>query len=87
LSNEADYSKKGAFYGGTALRIFYGVPRFSEDLDFSLITPSSDFSQEPYINGIKTELEAFGFSVHAESRNKKIKSFLWNLQETLRRCR
>jgi predicted nucleotidyltransferase component of viral defense system len=68
------FYEKGAFYGGTALRIFYGVPRFSEDLDFSLIMPSSDFSLEPYINGIKNELEAFGFSVHAEKRIKKVKS-------------
>lgn len=28
---------KAAFYGGTCLRIFYGLPRFSEDLDFSLL--------------------------------------------------
>ena len=28
---------KAAFYGGTALRIFYGLDRFSEDLDFSLM--------------------------------------------------
>ena len=25
-----------AFYGGTALRMFHGLDRFSEDLDFSL---------------------------------------------------
>ena len=28
-----------AFLGGTALRFLYTIPRFSEDLDFSLITP------------------------------------------------
>ena len=30
------FFEKAAFYGGTALRIFYGLNRFSEDLDFSL---------------------------------------------------
>jgi len=32
---------KAAFYGGTALRIFHGLDRFSEDLDFKLLTPDS----------------------------------------------
>ena len=31
------FFEKTAFYGGSALRIFYGLPRFSEDLDFSLL--------------------------------------------------
>ena len=34
---------KAAFYGGTCLRIFYGLPRFSEDLDFSLLRPDQNF--------------------------------------------
>lgn len=36
--SRAGFFKKAAFYGGTALRIFYGLDRFSEDLDFSLET-------------------------------------------------
>ena len=31
------------FYGGTALRIFYNLDRFSEDLDFSLMRPNDTF--------------------------------------------
>ena len=34
--SRAGFFKEAAFYGGTALRIFYGLDRFSEDLDFSL---------------------------------------------------
>ena len=34
---------KAAFYGGTCLRIFYGLPRFSVDLDFSLLRPDQNF--------------------------------------------
>ncbi len=31
------FFEKAAFYGGTALRILYGLDRFSEDLDFTLL--------------------------------------------------
>src|SRR4030042_53513 len=37
------FFEKAAFYGGTALRILYGMDRYSEDLDFSLLRPLSDF--------------------------------------------
>jgi len=43
----ADFSKKAAFYGGTALRVFYGLDRYSEDLDFSLLEITPDL---PWIN-------------------------------------
>ena len=33
------FFEKAAFYGGTAMRVLYGLDRFSEDLDFSLLTP------------------------------------------------
>src|SRR5690625_2312496 len=35
---------QAAFYGGTCLRIFYGLTRFSEDLDFSLLKENDNFS-------------------------------------------
>ena len=41
--SRANFFQKAAFYGGTALRIFYGLDRFSEDLDFSLVTADPDF--------------------------------------------
>ena len=31
----SDFFAHAAFYGGTCLRIFHGLPRFSEDMDFS----------------------------------------------------
>jgi predicted nucleotidyltransferase component of viral defense system len=34
------FFEKAAFYGGTALRILYGMDRYSEDLDFSLLKPA-----------------------------------------------
>src|SRR5690554_4912273 len=42
----AGFFDKAAFYGGTCLRIFYDLPRFSEDLDFSLLAPEAGFAVE-----------------------------------------
>jgi len=33
------FFQHAAFYGGTSLRILYGLDRFSEDIDFSLHIP------------------------------------------------
>jgi predicted nucleotidyltransferase component of viral defense system len=60
---------KAAFYGGSALRILYQLDRFSEDLDFSLLTPDKNFSLGHYIKAIVTELAAFGFEVTVEEKN------------------
>lgn len=59
----AKFFEKAAFYGGTALRILYGLDRFSEDLDFSLLKPDPKFSLAPYEQAIRTELESFGCQV------------------------
>jgi predicted nucleotidyltransferase component of viral defense system len=54
---------KAAFYGGTCLRIFYDLQRFSEDLDFSLLQPDSTFNLENYFDNIVTEFKALGRDV------------------------
>lgn len=61
---------KAAFYGGTALRILYGLDRFSEDMDFSLLSPIANFDLTAYMVAQKKELAAFGFDVRVEQRNK-----------------
>ena len=63
----AGFYEKAAFYGGTALRIFYGLDRFSEDLDFSLLSDDSAFSLHPYIEAIITEFNSQGMQVSVES--------------------
>ncbi|WP_346316862.1 nucleotidyl transferase AbiEii/AbiGii toxin family protein [Chitinophaga sp. YIM B06452] len=68
------FFEKAAFYGGTALRIFYGLDRFSEDLDFSLLEVDPDFSLEPYFEGIVTEFEAVGMTVSIKEKKKSIQS-------------
>lgn len=65
------FFEKAAFYGGTALRIFYQLDRFSEDLDFSLLQPDANFSFENYLPGLLTEFESLGLQV---SVREKIKS-------------
>jgi predicted nucleotidyltransferase component of viral defense system len=51
---------QAAFYGGTALRILYGLNRFSEDLDFCLMPADKEFVISKYFPGIQDELERFG---------------------------
>ena len=59
---------KAAFYGGTALRLLYGLDRFSEDLDFSLLAPTPTFELARYGESLRDELAAFGFDVRFEAR-------------------
>lgn len=68
------FFEHAAFYGGTALRILYGLDRFSEDLDFSLLKPMQDFDLDRYSKSLEKELAAFGFSVKVEAQNKSIET-------------
>jgi len=68
----AKFYEKAAFYGGTALRILYGLDRFSEDLDFSLLKPEKHFNLSKYNQAIKDELNGFGFEVNVETKVKNI---------------
>ena len=70
----AKFFEHAAFYGGTALRILYGLDRFSEDLDFSLLTPSPDFNLARYTASLEEELLAFGFNVRVEMVDKAVES-------------
>ena len=58
-----------AFYGGTALRIFHGLNRFSEDLDFSLMSELSSTRLDKALSAIEVELSAWGFSFEAEAKS------------------
>src|SRR5688572_33340667 len=64
------FFEKAAFYGGTALRIFHGLDRFSEDLDFSLLERDPEFSLKPYLEGMVREFEALGLEVSVASKQK-----------------
>lgn len=68
----AKFFEKAAFYGGTALRILYGLDRFSEDLDFSLLTPDKNFQFRQYLSAVCSELSSFGFNITVDSKIKTI---------------
>lgn len=72
--SRTNFYEKAAFYGGTALRIFYGLDRFSEDLDFSLLEADPNFSLEPYFEAIITEFESIGMMVSIREKEKKEKT-------------
>ncbi|EEP3708961.1 nucleotidyl transferase AbiEii/AbiGii toxin family protein [Campylobacter jejuni] len=57
------FFNKAAFYGGTSLRILYGLERFSEDLDFSLLEKNKNFDIEKYFPSIVNEFEALGLEI------------------------
>lgn len=65
------FFKEAAFYGGTCLRIFYGLNRFSEDLDFSLLQKKPDFSLESYFPSIIEECKILGREVTITRKNKQ----------------
>ncbi|MBS7325508.1 MAG: nucleotidyl transferase AbiEii/AbiGii toxin family protein [Thiopseudomonas sp.] len=66
------FFNKAAFYGGTCLRIFYQLPRYSEDLDFSLLKTDEDFTLEPYFEAIKSEFKANGVEVEIKQKSKSV---------------
>ncbi|MBO5591237.1 MAG: nucleotidyl transferase AbiEii/AbiGii toxin family protein [Acidaminococcaceae bacterium] len=68
------FFKKASFYGGTALRMFYGLDRFSEDLDFSLMTKNPSFSLENYFAALQKEVNSFGLNVTIEEKEKTIRT-------------
>ena len=72
--SRGNFFKHAAFYGGTALRIFYGLDRFSEDMDFSLCAPDNSFSLSKYFSFLEEELSAAGFSLSIEQKTKSKES-------------
>jgi len=74
--SRAGFFDHALFYGGTALRILYGLDRFSEDLDFSLIAPDENFDLSVYEDTVIEALHSFGFevSIQLKNSNSTIKS-------------
>jgi predicted nucleotidyltransferase component of viral defense system len=66
----AGFFEKAAFYGGTALRIFYGLDRFSEDLVFSLLEIDPEFSLDRYLEAVRHEFESLGMHVSIKEKLK-----------------
>ena len=65
------FFEHAAFYGGTCLRLFHGLPRFSEDMDFSLTEKRSDIHLDNYFDAIREEFLLAGFDVIITKKDKK----------------
>jgi len=65
-----NFYKHAAFYGGTALRIFHGLNRFSEDLDFSLLEKDAEFELELFFNAVVEEFNALGMHISLKLKTK-----------------
>lgn len=64
------FFEKAAFYGGTALRIVHGLDRFSEDLDFTLLSSHSKIDFSRYLNTLEREVASFGFEISVSRKEK-----------------
>lgn len=64
------FFNEAAFYGGTALRIFYGLDRFSENLDFALLKPDKNFDLNKYFTYIDKEVLAYGLNLKIQTKEK-----------------
>ena len=62
---------EAAFYGGTCLRIFHGLQRFSEDMDFSLLAPSDKFDFTKYFQPVIDQFAIIGREVEIKKKDKK----------------
>lgn len=67
----SDFFTHAAFYGGTCLRIFHGLPRFSEDMDFSLLQNNTDFDWTKYFPYIEQEFLSLGRQVVITKKDKR----------------
>ena len=64
------FFEHAAFYGGTCLRLFHGLPRFSEDMDFSLSEKREDIHLENYFDAIREEFRMAGFDITIAKKEK-----------------
>ena len=69
--SRTDFFKKASFYGGTALRIFYDLNRYSEDLDFTLNNVDKNFSIAPFIESIKNVALSYGLELEISIKQKQ----------------
>ena len=67
---KAGFFDHAAFYGGTCLRIFHGLQRFSEDMDFSLLKADDNFRIENYFEAIIAEFKALGKEIVIQKKAK-----------------
>ncbi len=60
-----------AFLGGTALRFLYSIPRFSEDLDFSVIESCKVTGFRSALQRVQSNLEPEGYHIRLKVNDSK----------------
>lgn len=70
-----DFFKHALFQGGTCLRIFCGLNRFSEDMDFILRRPNPDFQLKEHLRHLTDELAAYGYQIEITDRSSADTTF------------
>ena len=68
---DGGFFDKAAFYGGTCLRIFHGLNRFSEDMDFTLLKEDSSFNFKQYFQPVIDRFALGGRKVEIKKKDKK----------------
>jgi len=68
--SRSDFFEHAAFYGGTCLRLFYDMPRFSEDMDFSLLQADKNFDLQNYFPFIREEFLSVGKNIEINKKEK-----------------
>lgn len=72
--SRTEFFKKAAFMGGTCLRILHGLPRFSEDLDFALLSPDPDFRWAPLLEQLTLEFLTYDLNLETKDRSEASES-------------
>lgn len=68
--SRGSFFEKAAFYGGTCLRMFHGLNRFSEDLDFALLDKNPNFKLDEYFPSLKKEFQSYGIDINIEYKKQ-----------------
>ena len=65
-----DFFARAGFQGGTCLRIFHSLNRFSEDMDFALALPDPTFELRRYLDSLRRELSVYGYELEINDRSR-----------------
>jgi len=68
--SKTGFFSRAAFYGGTALRLFHGMDRFSEDLDFSLLVADETFDLDAYLKPVRDVIHSLGLDFEVSKIDK-----------------
>lgn len=74
--HECEAFRPLAFVGGTALRFLHGLPRFSEDLDFSLVS-AAGYAGQDWMAQVKRDLTLAGLDPVVTWNDRKVVHTGW----------